>query len=530
MKTGGLRDGVSLGVILAVAAALRAFAWWRTVAIFNDGPIFLGMAQAIDAGRWAEVLAHPYHPLYPALIAFVAQAPISFETAAIVVSIAGGLLSILGIFLFVRRAFGRDLAWSSAWIVALHPTAIDFSSDVMSDGLYAGFFLLGFAAMASLIEAPRLRTALGCGIAVGLAYLVRPEGVGLLVVCGLLLTFRATARGAERKQILVAVVGLVLAAGIVMAPLLGSIFHQTGELSLTRKKSLSGLVLGRAEVHFGGGPALSSGRGDGSPPIPLPQFSERAEGGGAIRPARNVAGMAEALWRTGEVSLLALRYEVGLMALIGIWALRSGRRRILREATVASTAILYSGLLVLLVWGAGYVSHRHALAALLPLCVYAAVGSRALFIHFIDRLGRDRPRHLRRLKTPGSLGLMLVVLLCVVWGARDLRARRPEWEPVRLASEWLHDNAGNAAPVAAQKLRVGYYSGLPFVPLPSGNDGQIERTLRANGVNWVVIDEARLEHHRGLAGGVGEWLVPIHSVEAAGRRAIVLELFPKPAI
>jgi hypothetical protein len=100
------RDGLDLSVILFVALAVRAFAWSRTAVMFNDGPIFLAMAEAIGAGRWAEVLAHPYHPLYPALIALVGLFPIHLETAAVTVSILGGLLSVVAIFLFVRDAFG----------------------------------------------------------------------------------------------------------------------------------------------------------------------------------------------------------------------------------------------------------------------------------------------------------------------------------------------------------------------------------------------------------------------------------------
>jgi len=172
------RDVWGLGGILIVAGLVRAVAWSRTAVLFNDGPVFLGMAEAIRAGRWDEVLAHPFHPLYPGLVAMLAALPIDLESAAVSVSILGGLLSVVAIFCFTRRAFGREIAWLSAWTVALHPWAVDFSSDVMSDGLYAGLYLLGFAAMASVVTRPRLGMALVCGAVAGLAYLTRPEGFG----------------------------------------------------------------------------------------------------------------------------------------------------------------------------------------------------------------------------------------------------------------------------------------------------------------------------------------------------------------
>ena len=133
-----ISDALGLSLILAVGLAARLIAWSRTVVMFNDGPIFLAMAEAIGEGRWTEVLAHPYHPLYPALIALTAVLPVDLETAAVMVSILGGLLGVAAMFWFVRDAFGSEAAWLAAWVVALHPWAVDFSADVMSDGLYLG--------------------------------------------------------------------------------------------------------------------------------------------------------------------------------------------------------------------------------------------------------------------------------------------------------------------------------------------------------------------------------------------------------
>jgi hypothetical protein len=61
-------------------------AWSRTAVLFNDGPIFLALADALRAGRVADVLAHPHHPLYPALIASLEQLGFAPEAAAIAVS------------------------------------------------------------------------------------------------------------------------------------------------------------------------------------------------------------------------------------------------------------------------------------------------------------------------------------------------------------------------------------------------------------------------------------------------------------
>ena len=102
--------------VLVVAASVRAYAWSQTVVMFNDGPVFLAMAEAVSQGHWAEVLAHPFHPLYPILIALVERATsLGWENAAVAVSLVGGLLSVLGVWVFVREVFDLERAWLAAW-------------------------------------------------------------------------------------------------------------------------------------------------------------------------------------------------------------------------------------------------------------------------------------------------------------------------------------------------------------------------------------------------------------------------------
>ena len=89
------RDGAGLLLLFGVAALLRVYAWQQTHVLFNDGPIFLAMAEAIAEGRWSDVLAHPFHPLYPAAaVVFQTLLPLSWEGAAVAVSIFGGVLSV----------------------------------------------------------------------------------------------------------------------------------------------------------------------------------------------------------------------------------------------------------------------------------------------------------------------------------------------------------------------------------------------------------------------------------------------------
>ncbi|MBW1884102.1 MAG: hypothetical protein JRJ58_11270 [Deltaproteobacteria bacterium] len=517
-----------------MAALVRGYAWSRTAVMFNDGPVFLSLAQAIGEGRWVEVLSHPYHPLYPLCIQWLSKSGLGLETSAVAISISGGLLGIAALHSFLRHAFGVEVAWLGAWILALHPWAVDFSSDVMSDGLYIGLYLSAFAALARMVETSSLPASVCCGVLSALAYLVRPEGVGLVLIGGVLLGWRVVAERSHRIAATRCLLALGAAAGLVMAPYVIALSLSAGEITLSQKKSIASLAQGESSPTR---PESESQSGTQRPPraeIWLPQSSALADGSGARRPSRDLAGVVEATSRVVRTAAAALRYEVLAFVLIGWFAIgRGGRRaRPWRTRTLVVPVILYQGLLVLLVWGAGYISRRHALAMGLPLIGFAALGWNWLWARAAaNRLWRRAGEEGSVARTTSSrmAAVGLVVALALVWGPRDLRTRRIERVAARQAAEWLAERHPESGPVAAQKLRTAYYAEAAYVPLPSGQDGGLERDLRRKGARWVVIDQQGIGKHLGLAEGIDDWLDRVHSVRAEGRTALVFKVLPRPA-
>lgn len=527
----------ALGALLVVAALVRAIAWSRTAVLFNDGPIFLALADALRAGRFADVLAHPQHPLYPAWIALLGLLSLPAESAAVGVSIAGGLLAVAAIFWMAWSRFGREVAWISAWVVALHPYVVDFSSDVMSDGLYAGLHLAGFALLVDLLERPGRRRAIAFGLVVGLAFWTRPEGLALGVVALVCTAGRAWTSRAHRARLLRCAAVFVAAGAVLVVALLFAETRGAEELAWSQKKSVAQLARGGPSAEE---LALDrqARRGTRVDPrtLPLPEGSIRADGPGIERPERSLAGLFEAVGRVLRTSLSAFRYELLVFAALSLLAVGSrglSERRAF-EGVLAVSLLVHTGLLVLLVWGAGYVSRRHALAAWLPLCVLCAVGWTVLMGKLQARVdarghaGASREggasAWTRRLSIPVLIGFLLLS-----WGPRDLRARREDRALERVAAEWLKTSRQPVGPVAAQKMRTAYYAGARFVPIPDGADLQIERQIRRRGARWVIIDAAKLADHRGLAEGIGGWLDPVHVERAAGQEILVLEVIQPPA-
>lgn len=523
-----------LALLLIAGAIVRAIAWSRTAVLFNDGPIFLALAEALRAGRTADVLAHPQHPLYPALVAVVEACGVAPEAAAVTVSIAGGLLAVAAVHRLAFARFGPAIAAASGAIVALHPWAVDFSADVMSDGLYVGLFLAGLAALVELLERPSAARAATFGLIAGLAYWTRPEGLVLVVAAGVLFALRIATRPAERGA-LVRIAAVVLAlAALFVGGLRASEGDGGDAFSPSQKKSVAVLLEGGpSEAAIEAERSRRRAAREDPDALPLPEGSIRVDGGEVARPERSLLGGLEAIARVAATTLSAARHELVAFALLGVVLVARERPGRAFEQAVLSVLVVQSAVLVLLVWGAGYVSRRHALAAGLALAPLAALGWQGALVALDEGLGRrlgDSPVSARLGRPLGATGaaVVLVVVLLASWGPRDLRPRRLDRAAERRAAEWLAARVDPGAAVAAQKRRTAYYAGAVFVPIPDGRAGDLERQLRGRRAGYLIIDQAKLGDHLGLAAAIGRWLVPIH-VERAGDQAVLVLALEPPA-
>jgi len=540
-RRGGWGDAPALAALVAGAALLRWVVWQRTVAIFDDGPRFLAIARAIDAGEWAAALRDPFHPLYPALTAGVHRLlgggddAASWESAGALVSAVGGAAAVAFLFLFLRDAFGRVAAWCGAVVLAVHARAVEYASDVQSDGLYLGLFLAGVWLGWRAWRRCSAPLAAGAGIAAGLAYATRPEGLGLALVAGGLGLFEI----GRRRWPLGAGAGWLAALGtgalLCVAPYVVASHAATGEWALTRKKSVAALV--RAA------PAPTPGAPAGATAAPTPGPSPAADPGARppLAPWTAVLGSTtptgvdpnalsaehleqdgvrvalaatpgrrawEAVRMLGRHARSALGYPVLVLLLAGAVAVRG--RPGPRGAFLAWLVGLFGVALLAQTFSSGYVSRRHVLPPLVPLFGWAALGL-AFFGAGLARLARG----------PARAGVVALLLLVVAAeGARSWPPKRADARAERAAAEWLRAHADPGL-LAASRQRLGYYAGMPYVSLSGIADEALGRYLSATGARYVLLDERdRVEALLRTEGGTVRLL---HHLEASGREAWLLE-------
>ena len=517
-----LRPGAALAGVLALAAVVRIARWNVTAVMFNDGPIFLALAHAIADGDFATAFGHPFHPLYPLAIAAAHAFFASWETAAVAVSILGGVGAVFFLYRFVRASFGPEHAFVAAFVLAVHPGAVEYQGDLQTEGLYLALFLGAVDAVWRALQEGKASAAFWAGLLSGLAYLTRPEGAGPLVVLGLV-GLGLWARGAfDFRTTLRVGVASALGFALLAGPYLGALRVYGGDWAITQKKSLS--VMAGLEAPPRDGPELNLAADEddapraGQRPVERPDDAPNEPEVAGPPPQEAIADPAgpplpsfgEALFDVARTHLRALRYEGLLLLLVGLYALH-GRRIGLRGATVATLVGLYCAILLALAWNVGYVSGRHALPPMAATFGYVAAGVLA-----VTRLAS------RASARRGALAFAACLLLFAGLGlGKALRPDRVDSIAERRAAEWLRAQGEPVRGVAARKRRIAYYAGAPHVKLHQEAATYVR--LWAHGASHAILrDDPDL--YPSLRPGLATCSVALHSEEAAGERATVYAL------
>jgi len=511
----GRHEAVALGILLIFAALFRALRWSVTAVMFNDGPIFIDLAKAVAEGEWAQALSHEYHPLFPVLIAVFHSMIGDWELAAVAVNLIGGTAAVACLYGFARAAFGRTTAFAAAAILAVHPYAIKFSGDVQSEGIYLGLFLGAVWALWLALRNASLRAAAVAGLLCGLAYLTRPEGIGLLAVGGVLAAWQVLRRSWPLHQAVAWGALLFLAVACVAGPYLVWLRAETGTWSITQKKSV-GWVTG-----LSGPPARFAPEREPAPEAPdsaATDHPSKARGATAEQPpsgsvVRSLSRRGDAIVDLVHVNLQALGLELFAILLIG-GLMGRWRRLSLRGVFVLMIIGLYGLVLYELALNVGYVSTRHALPPLAA--ALGHVGAALLVVTRAFPASRQR--------------VALALLLIAIAGAglsRSLRPDRTDSLAERRVAEWLRDAGLPPGGVAVHRRRIAFYADAPAVRIPDKPPRDVVRKMRQWGADYLIISDEDIGDYPWLVEALPTRTRLLHREQANGVSASAYRLLPR---
>ena len=430
---------------VAVAAALQAAVVARSPSVTADAIIFASVSKDLARAPIETFRAHDQHPGFPALLlagARVVQAlgdhrePESWMIGGQTVSFVCGLLSVGVVWFFARDLFGAYAANVAALVFAVLPVPRASASDALSDTPHLLFYLLAAWLASSGIVKGRLLPLAGAGLASGIAYWIRPEGLEVALVALVWLLWH----------------GYYVLAGKVTSK----------QLPVAKARAAT-LIAQLAPAKPAAEPASPPAAPVAENSAAEPKAAIADNGPAALAGPKQDRHVAVFGWRPlGKAGMAFLnsacqgfKWIFIPLYLLGHLELFRRNPDWLRLGFIWTLGAVHIGILLAVHILSGYIAHRH----LLPL-IALAMPCTALGIIYVGELAARRLRTRHALATLATLGLC-----CALVVPYTVRPFGREFAPVIEATRWVQAHAAPGSGVVSNSPYVGFYGTLPVAVL-----------------------------------------------------------------
>ncbi|MDF1664266.1 MAG: hypothetical protein P1V97_21040 [Planctomycetota bacterium] len=464
-----------LPLVILVSAAFftRLIVSNLTAIIYPDGAIYLEMARDIAEGNWTLALRRIFHPAFPAVIALVySLSGLSLEAAGFLTANILGALIIVPVYKSAARLADMRGDKSlrvpvvASLLAIFHDSLAVNSSQVLaySFSQLAVASAFAFSLAAILKNEDRKKSLFASGIAIGFAYLARPDGLLMMTGLGLSSVFvgfsnPGTVLHKLRSAILYGAI-FSLGALAISSPYMTWVSVESGRFRLTLKKDPEAWVRGQS------GDRTEAKRLQA---LRLSILNHDKENSDKPRIKSIGSSLATAL----KQNIKGMSWQLLAGLILCLIAMRKERRLFFT---------LFPGLLLLLGhiflhYHAGYLSRRHAsyqAALYLPMA--------ALGWFFIVDQARSRVEFLNARSIYLCLGPIFLALT-LPYGIRSFRPHLAHKSIARDLGQWIRENDSSASRlvVIGDEVRVvAFYAGADFIDLEQAHSEKSR------------IDEARL--------------------------------------
>jgi len=230
-------------LLLIISLSVRIYLSVFTYVIKNDSVAYMQNAMYFVSGDFSSALRHDYHPLYSLIMAVLYNVIPNMELSGTIISVLFGTLTVVVFYLIGKSVFDQKVSFVSSVILAFHPYAVRFSADIISDSTYFFLFISALGLGYFAITNRKLLLFALTGICSALAYLTRPEGIGIIIIVAFWCVLKDFVKIKVLWKVkLVSILILVVSFLAFSMPYLVFIKQDTGSWSLTKKKKASNLA------------------------------------------------------------------------------------------------------------------------------------------------------------------------------------------------------------------------------------------------------------------------------------------------
>jgi Dolichyl-phosphate-mannose-protein mannosyltransferase len=490
----------------AVVAGVTSLAFLTRLAVLPlrpilspDGVYYATLGKFLAEGNLKAGLSAFWSPLYPFLVGLSSLVFRDVQTGGKFVSVSAGGLLVIPVYLLARALHGKDAAAVAAFLVAVNPTLIQYSTRLLTESTYTLLLAVVLFKGLTILTGGGAAAFFSTGAALGACYLIRPEAIGYTgLVLALALYKQLSVDSPPPSDMLRNVLGLVVGFSLLSFPYILFLSRATGRWTISEK----------LRAHIGSTESWERkwfGLAEDWPTTLADRLYAGSNQKGDVSGEREATPVeAQSLRRMISRSFEALRSEIQLVVYRGLpphLMMLAGFGLFQTDWTKEVYLLLFLGsTLIGYALCANDISDR-LLVPLLPLQLcWAAKGIEELERRLAGSLARVRfSKALPFINPPLLRPLALTALafsLLPSLAYKVMTVPAHQQLGYRQAGAWVKEHSGTPALVMATDPFTAFYAGRRHLYLPAEEYATVIEHARRQKVAYLVIDEAVVSQGR----------------------------------
>jgi len=449
---------LALAAAVAIALALQVAIIARSTVISADGITFINFARALPENPAQAFRLNDQHPGYPVMIlaAMRANEYLGGDTsidawvlAAQVVSSICGLLLIIVVWWYAKSMFDARVAAVTALIMAVLPLMRRNASDALSDTPHLLFYLVAVCACCEWLRSQRATWLVVGGVASGLAFWIRPEGLEVALVAAAVVFCQLIRGRSSLRRTALDFSLLAIAVLVVVTPYMWTARKLTSkQITFAKRQPASLYIVDQSHEEE---PAVKAAN-----PQPITIADQHA--------AINVALVLRLALRGGNefINSISQGFKFIFIPFYFLGHVELWRRRMnsWQFTLVAALGAFHILVLFGVFFVSGYIGQRHVMPAVALALPFTALG----VFWMADKLsGLFGPAQAKNWIVAGLVGVSSAVVL--PWTLRSLNL---EFNGVLHALAWIELHTEAQDGVLSNSPYVPFYSSRPTAFLGPG--------------------------------------------------------------